>query len=32
MSTEFVIDAPHLMEALNDDGAAETLRQMQVRS
>jgi DNA-binding CsgD family transcriptional regulator len=32
MGTEFIIDAPHLMEALNDDGAAEILRQMQLRA
>ena len=32
MGTEFIIDAPHLMEALNDDGAAELLRQMQLRA
>jgi DNA-binding CsgD family transcriptional regulator len=32
MSTEFVIDAPNLMEALNDDGAAELLRLMQQRA
>lgn len=31
MGTEFIIDAPHLMEALNDDGAVEILRQMQLR-
>jgi DNA-binding CsgD family transcriptional regulator len=32
MSNEFMIDAPHFMEALNDDGAAEILRQMQLAS
>lgn len=32
MSTSFVIHAPHLMEALNDDGAAEILRQMQTHA
>jgi DNA-binding CsgD family transcriptional regulator len=32
MRSDFSIEAPHVMEALNDDSAVEILRQLQVRS